>query len=138
MSRERSPPRSPSEVRSRPEPQRWKGDALMVLELIRPAGAPAGRNTMSNDLATQLAGEVISPAHPEYEAARRVWNRAVDRHPRLIVRAADALDVARAVRYARAHDLPLAVRSGGHSMAGQSTVDDGLVIDVSRLKGMTV
>jgi FAD/FMN-containing dehydrogenase len=110
----------------------------MVLELIRTQAAPSERGEALGDLATQIAGEVIYPSHPEYESARQVWNRVADRYPGLIVRAADALDVAQAVQFARARDLPLAVRSGGHSLAGQSTVDYGVVVDVSRMKRMTI
>ncbi len=76
------------------------------------------------DLEAHLLGELIRPAHDDYEAARHVHNRGVDAHPALIVRAADAADVIRGVSFAREHDLPLAVRSGGHSVAGhgRSTV----------------
>ena len=90
------------------------------------------------DLEAHLLGELIRPAHDDYASARRVQNLAFDRHPALIARAADAADVIRSVNFAREHVLPLAVRSGGHSMSGQGTVDGGLVIDMRRMSAMTI
>jgi FAD/FMN-containing dehydrogenase len=83
-------------------------------------------------------GERIGPGHPAYDAARRIWNGAADRRPALILRPRDAEDVARAIGAARRHGLPLAVRGGGHSMAGHSTCDDGLVIDLSSMRDVRV
>ena len=119
----------------------------MVLELTRPeiaeieeaaAMRPAANGTAVRQLAARLSGEIVHPAHPDYDAARQVWNRAVDRYPALVVRAAGPRDVAEAVRYARANGLRLAVRSGGHSMSGLGTLDGGVVLDVSPMKSMTV
>jgi FAD/FMN-containing dehydrogenase len=90
------------------------------------------------DLEAHLLGELIRPAHDDYDAARKVHNLGVDRHPALILRAADAADVIRGVTFAREHELPLAVRSGGHSMAGHGTVDGGLVIDLGRMQGLSI
>ena len=104
----------------------------MMLE-TRPLGTAAVQ-----DLEAHLLGELIRPAHDDYDAARRVYNLRVDRRPALIVRAADAADVIRAVTFAREHDLPLAVRSGGHSMAGHGTTDGGLVLDLSRMQGLSI
>jgi FAD/FMN-containing dehydrogenase len=89
-------------------------------------------------LSQRLVGEVIAPDHAEYDAARRVWNKEYLRRPALVVRAQDALDVAHTVRFARQHDLPLALRSGGHSLAGFSSVDDGVVLDLSGMRGVTI
>jgi FAD/FMN-containing dehydrogenase len=89
-------------------------------------------------LSQRLVGEAIAPDHAEYDAARRVWNKEYVRQPALVVRAADALDVAHTLRYARQHDLPLALRSGGHSLAGFGSVDDGVVLDLSRMRGVTI
>ena len=85
-----------------------------------------------------LIGSVIRPGDDEYEQARRVWNAAVDKVPALIVRPHDAADVILAVNFARDRGLPIAVRSGGHSMAGYGTVDDGIVIDLSDMKGLSI
>jgi FAD/FMN-containing dehydrogenase len=83
-------------------------------------------------------GERIDPDHPEYDAARRVWNGAADRRPALVVRPRDAEDVALALEAARRRGLLVAVRGGGHSMAGHSTCDDGLVIDMSAMRAVEV
>jgi FAD/FMN-containing dehydrogenase len=85
-----------------------------------------------------FAGQIILPADPEYNAARRVWNAMVDRRPALIVRPASTADVAAAIRYAREQDLVVAVRGGGHSIPGFSTCDDGIVIDLSHMRGAEV
>jgi FAD/FMN-containing dehydrogenase len=75
--------------------------------------------------------DVVSPADEDYEQARRLWNGLIDRRPALIARPADAAEVARVIDYACERALPIAVRCGGHSVPGHSSVDDGLVIDLS-------
>ena len=74
------------------------------------------------------------PATPISDAARRVWNGDDHRRPALIARCANAEDVATAIRFAAEHDLPLAVRGGGHNVAGTAVADDGLVVDLSRMR----
>lgn len=90
------------------------------------------------ELARNLRGNVIPPRDPRYEDARQMFNVRVNRRPALIVQPADAGDVATALSFARRNDLPLAARGGGHSTPGFSTVDDGLLIDLSLLKSVTV
>ena len=75
-------------------------------------------------------GRLISADHPDYDIARAVWNGAIDRRPRLIARCIGAADVVAAVRFARDHDLEIAVRGGGHDVAGTAVCDDGIVIDL--------
>ena len=87
-------------------------------------------------LAEHLSGEVIAPDHPRYDAARQVWNGMIDKRPALIARCVDAGDVATAVRFAGEQGLPLAVRGGGHNVAGTAVIDDGLVIDLSAMRGV--
>jgi FAD/FMN-containing dehydrogenase len=94
--------------------------------------------SLAEALADRLAGEVIAPQHPAYESARRVWNAMIDKRPLAIARCADADDVATAVRFAAEHGLPFAVRGGGHNVAGTAVVDDGLVIDLSALRGVRI
>ena len=89
-------------------------------------------------LAELLTGEVIAPHHRGYDAARRVWNGMIDKRPAAIARCADPDDVATAVRFAAEHDLPLAVRGGGHNVAGTAVVDDGLVIDLSAMRAVRI
>ncbi len=83
-------------------------------------------------------GQLITIDHSEYDAARAVWNGAVDRRPRLIARCSGTADVALAVRFARDHDLEIAVRGGGHNVAGTAVCDDGIVIDLSAMRAVWV
>ena len=78
------------------------------------------------------------PDHDGYDDARAVWNGAVDRRPRLIARCSGTADVAAAVRFARDRDLEIAVRGGGHNVAGTAVCDDGIVIDLSAMRAVTV
>src|SRR5687768_16819980 len=83
-------------------------------------------------------GEVFASEHPDYDGARAVWNGIVDRRPRLIARCSGVADVAAAVRFARARDLEIAVRGGGHNVAGTAVCDDGIVIDLSAMRAVRV
>jgi FAD/FMN-containing dehydrogenase len=83
-------------------------------------------------------GELIGPDHGHYEDARAVWNGAVDRRPRLIAHCSGTADVAAAVRFARDRDLDIAVRGGGHNVAGTAVCDDGIVIDLSAMNAVSV
>jgi hypothetical protein len=85
-----------------------------------------------------LRGQVVGPRDASYDVDRRLWNGSFDRKPALIMRCAGVADVLAAVRFGRASGLPVAVRSGGHSFPGLSVVDDGLVIDLSLMKGVRV
>ena len=90
------------------------------------------------ELESTLRGRLVRPADPDYDQARTVWNAAHDRRPALIIRCAGAADVIRAVEFARSEGLPVAVRGGAHSIAGFSTTDGGVVIDLSPMKGIRV
>jgi FAD/FMN-containing dehydrogenase len=87
---------------------------------------------------TSLRGELLQSDEAGYEAARKVYNGMIDRRPRFIVRCVNVADVMAAVKFAGKHQLLLAVRGGGHNGAGLGTCDDGLVIDLSRMKGIRV
>jgi FAD/FMN-containing dehydrogenase len=83
-------------------------------------------------------GDMIAPEHDDYDDGRAVWNGRVDRRPRLVARCRGAADVAAAVRCARTHDLEIAVRGGGHNVAGTAVCDDGIAIDLSAMRAVTV
>ena len=85
-----------------------------------------------------FGGTVITPADPGYDQARRIWNASIERRPALIARCAGTADVVRAVRFAREHGLVAAVRGGGHNVAGRALCDDGIVIDLSAMRGVFV
>ena len=89
-------------------------------------------------LAEEIGGQIITPEHPAYDRARTVFNAAIDRRPAMIVRVADADDVARVIALARDSGLPLAVRGGGHSAAGHGIVDDGIVLDLSAMRALEI
>jgi FAD binding domain len=89
-------------------------------------------------LRTDVRGAVLCPGQDGYDAARTIPNAMIDRRPAVIVRCAGAGDVIACVRFAREHDLLVAVRGGGHSVAGKSVCDNGLMIDLSAMKGMRV
>jgi FAD/FMN-containing dehydrogenase len=89
-------------------------------------------------LASEITGRVITTDAADYETARLIFNRAFDLHPALIVRCAGASDVARSFDFARSHDLPLAVRGGGHNRAGFSVCEGGVVIDLSGMNRVEV
>jgi FAD/FMN-containing dehydrogenase len=80
----------------------------------------------------------VLPSDDAHEDARRGWNTAIDKRPALIARCSGAVDVVRAVDFAREYELVLAVRGGGHSVAGLGTCDGGMVIDLSRTRGVSV
>jgi FAD/FMN-containing dehydrogenase len=90
------------------------------------------------DLRAGLKGQVIGPDDTEYDAARSVFFGGIDRRPAVIVRVADATDVSRVVSLARETGLPLAVRSGGHSLAGHGVTDDGIVLDLANMKALDI
>jgi FAD/FMN-containing dehydrogenase len=89
-------------------------------------------------LESRLAGESITDRHPAYDRARRVWNGEIDRRPAMIARCAGPADVVACVNFAREQQLPLAVRGGGHGVAGHALCGGGLVIDLSALKRIEV
>jgi len=90
------------------------------------------------NLRSSLRGQLLQPGDDGYEAARKVYNAMIDRRPRLIARCVDVADVIACVNFARDNQVLLAVRGGGHNGAGLGTCDDGLVIDLSRMRGVRV
>jgi FAD/FMN-containing dehydrogenase len=95
-------------------------------------------STAVAELASTVRGQVLAPGHAPYDTAREIWNRRFDRRPALLMRCAGHADVANAVRFAQRHELELAVRGGGHHVAGYASSDGGLLLDLSPIRGIRV
>src|SRR3712207_5737179 len=94
--------------------------------------------TLLRDLREHVKGGVLVPGDEAYEEARTLFNAMIDVRPAAIAQCSSVADVQGALRYARETGIEIAVRSGGHAVAGTSTVPDGLVVDVRGLKGVEV
>jgi hypothetical protein len=94
--------------------------------------------TIVDNLASELRGDLIAIADPDYDVVRKVWNGLVDKRPALIARCTGTADVIACVRFAREHDLLISVRGGGHSAGGRAVCEKGLMIDLSLMKGIRV
>jgi len=95
-------------------------------------------NISKNSLLDDLTGEILLPSDDAYETARKVWNATIDKRPGMIVRCSTTSDVVNAVNFARRNGLLLAVRGGGHNIAGNAVCDGGIVIDLSQMKAASV
>src|SRR6476620_3458060 len=93
---------------------------------------------IAQSFASGFAGAVIAPGDPGYDAARAVWNGSIDARPALIAQCRTTDDIVTATALTRASGVPLAVRGGGHSVAGLSTCDGGVVIDLSGMRNVVV
>ncbi|WP_326669848.1 FAD-binding oxidoreductase [Streptomyces canus] len=102
--------------------------------MASPSKAGAALSALRED----LAGDVFAPDDPGYDEARAVFNAMIDRRPAVIAQCVDEDDVVRAVRFARDLDLPVAVRGGGHSVAGMAVNDGGLVVDLRHMRAVTI
>jgi len=91
-----------------------------------------------NELGQHIAGRLLTASDDGYETARQILNPAIDKHPALIAQCTGAADVRYAIDFAREHELLVAVKCGGHSYGGKSTCDDGIMIDLSPLRGVQV
>lgn len=100
-------------------------------------GLPIAKELIDG-FAALVAGKTIRPGNSDYDGARRIWNANVHKHPGLIVRCAGTADVVQAVKFARANNLLVAIRGGGHNVAGRALCDDGMVIDLSAMKAVFV
>jgi FAD/FMN-containing dehydrogenase len=90
------------------------------------------------ELADRVRGELLAPDHEDYDRVRRVFNAMIDRRPSMILRCAGVADVMHGVRFARTHQLPLSIHSGGHGVAGTAVCEGGLMLDISGMKGIRV
>src|SRR4029077_14461646 len=90
------------------------------------------------DVAKTFTGQLLQPSDPSYEEVRKVHNGLVDKRPALIARCQGVADIIEAAKLARTRKLEAAVRGGGHNVAGRALIDDGLMIDLSLMKGILV
>jgi hypothetical protein len=104
----------------------------MAVDAVRIAGS------VRQELKSGLRGEVVCPDDRGYDTARAVFNGMIDRHPLAVIRCLDASDVVSCITIARRHDLPLSVRGGGHSVAGNAVGDGALMLDLSGMKAIRV
>src|SRR3546814_20198636 len=98
----------------------------------------AGPQATRNPFAEGFAGEMLRPGEPGVDASRMVWIAVIDLRPALISLCKDVDDVIAAVSLAVAQDLPIAIRGGGHNVAGHAVCDEGVMIDLSLMRGVTV
>lgn len=90
------------------------------------------------DLKVKIRGRIMLPDDDGYDSSRSVWNAMIDKYPALVVKCAGASDIIEAVKFARQNELLVAVKSGGHSFAGRSVCEGGLLIDLSGMRGVRV
>src|SRR6201985_299649 len=109
--------------------------------IVQPAGITVWLHSLAmlnedsiTELKQNLRGRLIQPGDADYDEARKVYNGMIHKKPRLIARCADVADVIRLVNFARDNDLLVSIRGGGHNAGGLGICDDGLVIDLSRIK----
>jgi FAD binding domain/Berberine and berberine like len=108
-----------------------------VSELRNGKGLVVGHDR-TEEFRAAFRGEMIQPGDPGYEMARRIWNASIDKHPGIIARCSGVADVVAAVNFARENDLLVAIRGGGHNVGGKAICDDGIVIDLSGMRGIHV
>lgn len=107
-------------------------------ERLGTQSAAAQDTSAVRELAGQVRGTLLVPGHEDYDRVRRVFNAMIDHRPSAILRCAGVADIIQGVRFARTHQLPLSIRSGGHSVAGASVSEGGLMLDLSGMKGIRV
>src|SRR5258705_7878883 len=114
-------------------------EIAMTVEMMTLGGAKRVLDaTAVDDLRSRMRGSLLTAADDGYDAARRIWNAMIDKRPALIARCAGAADVFEAVRFAAAHEMLVSVRGGGHNVAGTAGCDNGLMVDLSPMKGIRV
>src|SRR5687768_8658059 len=116
----------------------WETSMVITTPAYDPTRDFTPESSHLASLRWRLAGDLVLAGDTRYDELRRVQDVTADRHPFAIVHAVNAEDIALAVRFARDHRHPLAVRSGGHSMAGHSMVDGAVVVDLSGMKRISI
>jgi FAD/FMN-containing dehydrogenase len=113
--------------------------AMQALKIVSTSGQEKTLDKLVlEQLQTRLRGEIILPEHDAYEKVRTVWNGMVNKRPAVIAQCAGTADVICCVKFARENELLIAIRGGGHNVAGNASCDRGFVIDLSKMKGIRV
>src|SRR2546428_13270699 len=112
-----------------------KGGILAVKIMANVAGRTIEESSIEQ-FKLGLRGKLLRPGDDDYDSSRRIFNAMIDKHPALIARCAGVADVIRAVNFARENNMVVAVRGGGHNVAGNAIGDGGLVIDLLKFKGI--
>jgi len=110
----------------------------MSAETLRDRAGEAIPDEKIEAFANALRGDLIRPGDADYDSARSIWNALVEKHPGAIAKCSGTADVVAAVNFARQNDIVVAIRGGGHNVGGRALCDDGLVIDLSRMRGIHV
>jgi FAD/FMN-containing dehydrogenase len=105
---------------------------------LKSRGGAAVGNATVEAFRRRFCGKALLPDDAGYDSARRIWNASIDKHPGLVVRCSGPADVVRAVKFSRANNLLVAVKSGGHNVAGRALCDDGIVVDLSAMNRVSV
>ncbi len=113
-------------------------DGILVDRIVVNSEGRTIQESSIEQFKSGLRGKLLRPGDDDYDSSRRIFNAMIDKHPALIARCAGVADVIKAVNFARENNLVVAVRSGGHNVAGNAMCDGGLVIDLSNLKGIRV
>src|SRR6187431_2378897 len=95
-------------------------------------------NAIIDGFKSQFRGNVLLPSDGAYNEVRQIWNAMIDRKPGVIARCTSVQDVIQAVNFARTNNLVVSIRGGGHNIAGNAVCDDGIMIDMSLMKNVTV
>lgn len=110
----------------------------MTLQRSGASSAPTLDDRTVQRFESSLRGTLLRPDNEHYDAALVIWNGMIKRRPALVAQVAGAPDIVACIQFAREHRLPLAIHAGGHNVAGNALCDDGLVIDLCRMKGIRV
>jgi FAD/FMN-containing dehydrogenase len=116
----------------------WRVTNMSIVSARAAAPRQLVNQAVLEKLKRDVSGQIVLPGDKDYDAARRIWNAMIDKRPALIVYCATTHDVVRAVNFAMDTGLPLAVRGGGHNIAGNAVCEGGIVVDLSRMKAATV
>ena len=110
----------------------------MATAHVTSSGSPGFDEDQFATFRKDFKGSLIQPEDPEYDRAKKIWNGSIDKRPLIIARCQEIADVVLAVRFARKHNLLMAIRGGGHNVGGRALCDEGLGVDLPEMRGVSV